>query len=275
MNLTARTFNLGNARACVRASADAYRLDTICDTATDTHCLIGEAADCIIVAFKGTTSIRNWMTDVDCKRVTLVSGDGSSKVHKGFEAALNSIFQKLYMRLGGSPALNLQNCKPIFVTGHSLGGALAALAALELQGNGFQIAQVYTFGQPRIGNGDFKKRYEAALGGRTFRLVYQEDVVARFPHLPAWHDPYRHAGSEVFISSVTTAKTTDDFWFNPPLWRLLISDAWGIYRSWLVRKFAAALDPALDHHINNYISALATVTDPADATVPNPTAIAQ
>jgi len=264
MNLNAKSFDICNARICARASADAYHTETLCDTLTDTHCLVIDDADCIVVAFKGTTSIRNWMTDVDCRRAMLfATSDEVGFVHDGFQDALDGVIIKLKRELG-----NYADCKPIFLTGHSLGGALAQLGAYALDAFGYPIAQIYTFGQPRVGNGAFKTRYNALLGSKTFRMVYQEDIVARFPHLPAWHDPYRHAGNEVFISSVTEAKTPDDFWFNPPLWRLLISDAWGIYRSWLIRKFAAALDPAFDHHINNYVNALSAVTDPAKTVNP-------
>ena len=263
MNILAKSFDLVNARACAAASADAYHQDTIRDEATDTHCLIGEDPDCIVVAFRGSASIRNWITDAEFERTILVSGeDGTcSKVHKGFERALNSILAPLIARLGGCSVLKMQDSKPIFLTGHSLGGALAILAALELQRNGFPIAQVYTFGQPRVGNGDFKRRYDAALGDRTFRLVYQEDIVARIPHLPAWPDVYRHVGTEVFIPSDAPIKSADDFLINPSVWRLLLSDAWGIYRAFLISKFQGALDPMLDHHINNYRAALLRAAD--------------
>jgi len=254
MNLAAKSFDPGNARSCASFSADAYRQSTLCDTGTDTHVLIGESADYLILAFRGTASIRNWITDSEFERVNLVAcEDGSiSKVHKGFERALNSVWERIYARLGGSQVFNVQNCKPIFVTGHSLGGALAILAALTLHRNGFQVAQVYTFGQPRVGNGDFKRRYEKFLGNRTFRVVYEEDIVARVPHLPAWHDPYRHVGTEVFLPAISGEAPLID----PSIWSLLASDVWGIYRAFCISKFAGAIDPIQDHHINNYTSAL-------------------
>ena len=257
MNLSATTFDLDNARACAVWSAAAYQQSTISDAATATYCVTHEEADCVIVAFRGTASIRNWITDAQFERITLVSGvDGSSsKVHKGFNVAWNAILPRLFHTLGDTA--NAHACKPLFITGHSLGGALAVLAALALQRNGFPIAQVYTFGQPRIGNGDFKKCYEAALGGRTFRLVYQEDVVARFPHLPAWHDPYRHVGTEVFLPSFGVGELE----INPSFWCLLASDAWGTYRAWLVSKFAGALNPVVDHHILNYTRSLNNLPD--------------
>jgi predicted lipase len=261
MNLTAKTFDFGNAIACAKASADAYRQATISMPATDTHCLLAEGPDCFILAFRGTASIRNWITDADFKRNLLMWDNTGAdvEVHAGFLAALDSIVPELWKALGGSPAFKIQNCKPIFVTGHSLGGALAILAALELQRQGFQIAQVYTFGQPRVGNSAFKRLYEAALGASTFRVVYQEDIVPRVPHLPRWHDPYRHVGTEAFISALDAT----ELWFDPPLLRLLVSDAWGIYRAFLLSKFRGALDPIMDHHISNYQVALANMQPPA------------
>jgi len=259
MNPAAIQFDLDNARACARACADAYRGGDgpspriISVPGTDTHCLVGEDANSITIAFRGSVSIRNWITDAEFERVTLIAGDGTcSKVHKGFNAAWNSILVPLFAALRPSR-------KPIFVTGHSLGGALAILAALALERNGFLVAQVYTFGQPRVGNGDFMRRYNAALGDITYRVVYQEDIVARIPHLPSFRDPYRHVGTEVFISSVSPTNSVDDLWFNPPVWRLLISDAWGVYRAWCISRFDAALDPAQDHHIGNYTGTLAAI----------------
>ena len=270
MNLTAKQFDLGNARECAAVSAAAYGeadaalawfpdsgAETICDGGTDTHALILNRGGYLILAFRGTASIRNWITDAEFERVTIISGvDGSSsKVHKGFNAAWNAVLGKLFHALGDTA--NAHACKPMFITGHSLGGALAQMAALALQRNGFPVAQIYTFGQPRVGNGDFKRRYEAALGDKTFRVVYEEDIVARVPHLPAWHDPYRHAGTEVFLPAFGVGKLVID----PSIWFLLASDAWGIYRAFMVSKFAGALDPILDHHIDNYVRGLNNLPD--------------
>ena len=277
MNLTAKQFDLGNARACVAVARTAYDTYTIHNEGTDTYCWIWEEKDCITIAFRGSVSIRNWITDAEFERTILVSAvdgtcskvhltcdllipvksvvsavDGTcSKVHRGFERALNSIWEKLYAALGGCAVFNVQNCKPIFVTGHSLGGALAILAALSLDRNGFQVAQVYTFGQPRVGNGDFKKRYDAALGDKTFRVVYEEDIVARIPHLPDWGDLYRHVGTEIFQPATTGGRVV-----NPSLWFLLKSDLWGIYRAFIIKHFAGAAEPMDDHHISNYVAAL-------------------
>ena len=215
---------------------------------TDTQVIVVEESDHIIIAFRGTSNIRDWITDAQFLRKLLVeeaNGD-RCEVHHGFLDAYESVIEPLaaYLRQ------IVVGARKVFVTGHSLGGALAILAALELKRQAFAIAQVYTFGQPRVGNAAFKRLYEWSLGSSTFRVVYQEDIVARVPHLPAWHDPYRHVGTEIFLSAF------NELVVAPSLWHLLVSDAWGIYRACIISKFAGALDPINDHRVLNYTSTL-------------------
>ena len=217
------------------------------------------------VAFRGSASLRNWITDAEFHRTLLtpVAGRSRPKVHRGFRTALNSVLDPLIDALGGCPLPDASRiARPLYLTGHSLGGALAVLAALELSRLGFPVARVYTFGQPRVGNRDFKALYETPrpdgthLGDRTFRFVFQEDLVPRIPCLPALHDPYRHVGHAVFISSLLPDPTIADFWVNPPLWRVLLSDAWGLCRAWRLSRWTAVLDPLIDHHLDRYLAAL-------------------
>ena len=255
------TFDLPTARDCAAWSALAYGTGPCSQSIrtfltasdTDTRVLVVEQDDgSIAIAFRGTADIRNWLTDADCLRATLIESleFGACQVHAGFLAAYESIIGPLTAHLRENAALCRDAATPIYVTGHSLGGALALLAALELKRQGFNIAQVYTFGQPRVGNAAFKRLYEKSLGDRTYRLVFQEDLVARVPFLPAWHDPYRHVTGEIFLSSFGDVET------NPSLTRLLVSDLWGLYRAYRTSKLAGALDPLLDHHIDKYLESL-------------------
>ncbi len=220
------------------------------------------------VAFRGSASLRNWITDAEFHRTPLTPlrpfpGGSRPEVHRGFRTALDSVLDPLIDALGGCPPPGASPVtRPLHLTGHSLGGALAILAALELSRLGFPIAGVYTFGQPRVGNRDFKALYEtpgpdgAHLGDRTFLFVFQEDLVPRIPCLPALYDPYRHVGNAVFISSLPSAPTDADLWLNPPLWRVLLSDAWGLWRARRLSRWTAALDPFADHHIDRYLTTL-------------------
>lgn len=249
MNLFTTQFDVGNARACATASAVAYQdAPTVRCDQTDTQAVVIELPDAVIIAFRGTSNLRDWITDAQFWRRTLVeeaNGD-DCQVHDGFLDAYESIIEKLSVHLRGIVA-----DRKVFVTGHSLGGALAILAALELKRQKFPVAQVYTFGQPRVGNGAFKRLYEWSLGAATFRVVHEEDIVARLPHLPWLTDPYRHAGVEVLISSVTGQAV-----IAPSVATLLWSDAVGLYRAYRAGGVPALLDNCLaDHHVHNYVNA--------------------
>jgi len=76
--------------------------------------------------------------------------------------------------------------------GHSLGAALAALAAMKAAANGRAVSAVYTFGMPRTGDTTFAEAYNRTLGDRTYRFVYECDVVPTVP--PAAPIDYRHIG---------------------------------------------------------------------------------
>jgi len=89
------------------------------------------------------------------------------------------------------------------VTGHSLGGALASLAAADLNYNGLPVERVYTFGAPRVGNLGWAFFYNEMLNlkGRTFRVVNERDPV---PHIPytgvTFMRGYHHVGIEIWLN---------------------------------------------------------------------------
>jgi predicted lipase len=253
MNPLAKNFDLANAIELAQASADAYRLaPTVYDTATDTQVRITEVEDCVIIAFRGSSSVKDWILDAEFFRTTFrFLEDLSGQVHTGFLTAFSSIHAELASNL---KTRGLGNA-PIFVTGHSLGGALAILCALELSREGYNLAQVVTFGQPRVGNKAFKAIYDARLGDKTFRVVNEEDIVARLPHLPSFTDLYWHVGSEAFITWLD-----DEPVINPSRFRLLLSDILGIYRAWKANGPIAMADILWDHKLDKYQSRLERMT---------------
>lgn len=258
MNLSNPTvFDLGNARILAQASFDAYRLaPTLASPATDTQVRMEEHADHIIIAFRGSSSVRDFILDAEFFREVLIMGDvrenfPCAQVHSGFLKAFESVLEAIHQKLAEMVA----GSRPIFVTGHSLGGALAILCALELSRSVYNIGQVITFGQPRVGNGDFKRLYDGRLGEQTFRVVNEEDIVARLPHLPSFHDPYRHVGVEVFLSLLSDKPVV-----NPSLMTLLLSDGIGIYRAWRSRGPFGAFDVLEDHKLGKYTDRLERFT---------------
>jgi Lipase (class 3) len=100
----------------------------------------------------------------------------------------------------------------LYLTGHSLGGALAVLAAAEMssnvdfESNGLRrsLRGVYTYGQPMVGNATFCERFQRLF--TPFRHVYGHDIV---PHLPAWTmGEFAHFGEEYSSSDRGWAYTT-------------------------------------------------------------------
>lgn len=97
------------------------------------------------------------------------------KVHKGFLeelSAVQSLVVEELLKRGGRD-------KPVYVTGHSQGGAEAALATLALLVGGFSVASTYTFAAPRPGNAEFAKSIPNALP--IHRIEFGDDIV---PHVP-------------------------------------------------------------------------------------------
>jgi hypothetical protein len=93
------------------------------------------------------------------------------RIHKGFASQLDLIYSKVTAELGKDAAT------PIYVTGHSQGGAIAAIATKALVNDGFPVRAAYTFAAPRPGNVDFTR----SVTTEVHRIEYGDDVV---PHVP-------------------------------------------------------------------------------------------
>lgn len=143
-----------------------------CDT-TQAYVMGNDRA--IVVAFRGTEmkNIQDWMTDFQAS----LSSEGQGKVHKGFQDALDHIWEALLVTI---LQFRTQN-QPLFLTGHSLGGALATLAGFRFMKAKQTVNALYTYGSPRVGDRDFRSAFNALLLDRTFRFVNDEDCVARLP----------------------------------------------------------------------------------------------
>ena len=133
----------------------------------------------IIIAFRGTSDKKDWLTDAASIQKSWSSIVNIGKVHSGFFNSLNSVWSVVMEHL---KELQTKD-QPIWITGHSLGGALAALAyaTLRLQEPKYELAGAYTFGQPRIGNDVMCKAFDADSKHRFFRVVNNNDIVPRVP----------------------------------------------------------------------------------------------
>ncbi|MFT3922794.1 MAG: lipase family protein [Myxococcales bacterium] len=160
-----------------------------------------------VLAFRGTVpeDVMNWLTDAN----TSLRNFSFGKVHAGFFANLQPLWGELMEELDNS--LTRQGDRApienLYITGHSLGAAMAVIAAARLCSNDYETFQpmlrgVYTFGQPAAGDSAFGAHCESRF--KLYRHVYRADVV---PHLPPQSvGPYSHFGYE-FLA-------TEDGWQN-------------------------------------------------------------
>jgi triacylglycerol lipase len=145
--------------------------------------LIGQRDKAVILAFAGTDPgiWRNLVSDF------MPIPRAGSDIHDGFRVAAEAAQPQIDQAV----QLCRQSGNPLFITGHSLGAALAALAALSAANAGMPPAAVYTFGMPRVGGPQFVASY-ASLSKVTYRLVHGIDLVARVP--PGSTGGFHHVG---------------------------------------------------------------------------------
>lgn len=162
-------------------------IDYIQNEETSTHIAIMkvlQGSPCLIVVFRGSDEIEDWGINA---RAYQSSFNDVGKVHRGFKKAYLSIRKTLFSVLES-------NTLPMFITGHSLGAALALLASSELDGNK-NFDSCYTFGSPRIGNSGFINSVKTQ---NIFRIINNSDVVTTVP-IDFTTIEYKHLGKGYLI----------------------------------------------------------------------------
>ncbi|XVF22767.1 hypothetical protein REPUB_Repub12eG0199400 [Reevesia pubescens] len=150
----------------------------------------------VVIAFRGTATCLEWLENL---RATLTSlpDDVANVGPKGSGAMVESGFLSLYTS-GTATCPSLQNMvreevgrvleiygdEPLSltITGHSLGAALATLAAHDINssfGNAPMVT-VISFGGPRVGNQSFRHQLEKS-GTKILRIVNSDDVITKVP----------------------------------------------------------------------------------------------
>jgi triacylglycerol lipase len=158
----------------------------------DTQCFIASTDKIVVLSFRGTevSKYKDLLSDAD---LSLVNGYGG-KVHKGFKQAYHKVRRQIDNKFKAHNAA----AKTVWITGHSLGGALAVLAAYDLKKKGYKVNGVYTMGQPRVGNSGYANAFEKCLRNRCFRFVEKNDKV---PEMPLKEFGCVHAGQAIYIAS--------------------------------------------------------------------------
>ncbi|NEW07574.1 lipase family protein [Paenibacillus sp. SYP-B3998] len=135
-----------------------------------------ESKDTIVIAFRGSNTRSDWISDVIARQNKFPYMRDSGLVHRGFLSIYKSARKKIISTLS-----KLSPQKKLFVTGHSLGGALATLCAVDIVANTpFESPCVYTFASPRVGNAVFAKTFDRQIATRH-RIYNVNDLVPQLP----------------------------------------------------------------------------------------------
>jgi triacylglycerol lipase len=130
----------------------------------------------ILIAFRGTNERADWWSNLDI----LFRRSPLGWVHRGFLKATELFWPELPKKISEF----YDNNQTIWITGHSLGGALALLASIKLLiENKFKISGVYTFGQPPVGTLGFCSKFKEHFPNNLFRFVNHTDAVSGLPIL--------------------------------------------------------------------------------------------
>ncbi|KAJ1947148.1 hypothetical protein GGF37_000669 [Kickxella alabastrina] len=152
----------------------------------------------IVVSFRGTAEFQDWIDDIIINSaewpLTIAGSQVGAGFLNGYEIVSPLIIQKIHELAATHPEYS------IVATGHSLGGARAAIFAADISANHphyLPRLQLYTYGQPRCGNSAFVK-FMDSLNITKIRVVNKSDLI---PHLPAKEAGYHHFGTEFWVAA--------------------------------------------------------------------------
>ncbi|MDM4018110.1 lipase family protein [Roseiconus lacunae] len=147
---------------------------------TDTRGFIAYSDDTVVVSFSGSEFsdgfVDWWGTDAN---VLLVDGSDygvAGRVHMGFAMSAETVYAQILARVDAASKAG----KRVLITGHSLGGAVATLTASRLERDGVDVAALYAFANPLVGDAEFC--LDLASSGITCVRTYNHlDPVPRYP----------------------------------------------------------------------------------------------
>lgn len=179
-------------------------------------------------AFRGTepSKLNDVMADLKVVKNTAMAG---GKVHGGFKQEVDDVWMDILEELEHNDQLKVR--KDVYMTGHSLGAAMATIASTR-----YVPEELFTFGSPRVGGPRFVKNIKCP----HYRFMNNNDIVCRIP--PAWLG-FRHHGEMIYFDrfgNKAVKPTWPDFFY-------------GITQSWKRWKF---FDGVVDHGMPNYVKAI-------------------
>jgi triacylglycerol lipase len=217
--------------------------------------ILVEHEDFFTMAFRGTDELVDWLDNFDLivtPVLLLVEGEKlDGYFHKGFWKATEDIWEPLLAKYqqfqqqdrDKQKELKQKKVRPLFLTGHSLGGAMATIAATKLIHQDLPFISTYTFGQPRTMTHNTARIINGKAENRFFRFQNNNDMVTRAPARAAG---YSHVGSFVYISEDKSLHNDIGWWYR------FLDSAEGVIKA-IPKK---GLDGVEDHSMSDYLKAV-------------------
>jgi triacylglycerol lipase len=197
-----------------------------------------EHEDYFCFAFRGTDESTDWLDNFNMFPERALFGS----FHRGFLNSVNDVWVKLLDRYN---LLRNKKRRPLFLTGHSLGGAMATVAAAKLIHMDFPFISTYTFGQPRAMTLETARIFNVEAKSRFFRFQNNNDPVTR---IPARIMSYSHVGSFLYISE------EKKLYNDPGLWFRFLDSVDGALEAF--KELPPPLNLVKDHGMEFYLKAI-------------------
>jgi len=143
------------------------------------------------IAFRGSEKkLNDWLANVNTRKVKspYVPGNVHSGFLKAFEAIVPDKSEEANVEQKSASPFEevidqLRSMEAIWLTGHSLGGAIASIGASYLHHRGFPESRIYiyTFGAPRVGDAEYRRHMNKIFTYRYWRFLHNHDIVPDVP----------------------------------------------------------------------------------------------
>lgn len=173
----------------------------------------------VVVAFRGSEAptsmdgFKDWLLTNALNLLVVPTGPlgadfaaagVGARWHQGFVTAITAVWDPVF---AATTELLKAKDRPLWVTGHSLGGALALLGAWLFLRRTVGVHQVYTFGAPMVGNKDVADAINREYAGKVFRYVNAPDPVPLLPMMSMVANDFMHCEGAVPLGA--TAGSSD------------------------------------------------------------------
>ena len=182
-----------------------------------------------VICFRGTEPKEVSDIKADLNAIQKQGFHNKGDVHAGFQGEINKVWDDLI-----STILDIQD-RNIYITGHSLGGAMATICAKRFQEQKIEPQSLYTYGSPRVGD----KRWVKTLQVPHYRFQNNNDVVCK---VPLWLMGYRHHGMNIYIGY-------NGMIVKMNMWRRFLDSMRGRLKAWSKLQL---FDGVYDHDITTY-----------------------